>query len=203
MVSGASSVPCLTAAVIDAYLPLRSARTSVDYGISAAQQTNRGLATLGGAELCRQADHNVARRRDEDGPRLGEHPCRALSRTRLAPVRQLRHPRPRAVSAALSDTAIDALRRRARTETACISARAAWRPGTSRPHRSLSDHAEGLLRLAFLFDRFGSGRSGFHMYPWRHRPRREAEAAALHRSSPVRDTAPISPVCPRSCSPGD
>jgi hypothetical protein len=29
--------------------------------------------------------------------------------------------------------------------------------------RSLNNHAEGLLRLAFLFDRFGSGRSGFHM----------------------------------------
>jgi hypothetical protein len=29
--------------------------------------------------------------------------------------------------------------------------------------RSLEDHAGALLRLAFLFDRFGSGRSGFHM----------------------------------------
>jgi len=28
---------------------------------------------------------------------------------------------------------------------------------------SLSDYAERLLRLALLFDRFGSGRSGFHM----------------------------------------
>jgi hypothetical protein len=28
---------------------------------------------------------------------------------------------------------------------------------------SLSNHAEGLLKLAFAFDRFGSGRSGFHM----------------------------------------
>jgi hypothetical protein len=30
--------------------------------------------------------------------------------------------------------------------------------------RSLDDHAVALLRLAFLFDAFGSGRSGFHMY---------------------------------------
>src|SRR6516225_9740067 len=29
--------------------------------------------------------------------------------------------------------------------------------------RSLAHHAEALLRLAFLFDRFGSGQSGFHM----------------------------------------
>lgn len=45
VVSGASSVPCLTAAVIDDYLPRFSRLESVDYGISAAQQTNRGLAT--------------------------------------------------------------------------------------------------------------------------------------------------------------
>jgi hypothetical protein len=30
--------------------------------------------------------------------------------------------------------------------------------------RSLADHAEPLLRLALIFDRFGSSRSGFHMY---------------------------------------
>ena len=30
--------------------------------------------------------------------------------------------------------------------------------------RSLADHAEMLLRLSLLFDRFGSSRSGFHMY---------------------------------------
>jgi hypothetical protein len=28
---------------------------------------------------------------------------------------------------------------------------------------SLSNHAEGLLKFAFAFDRFGSGQSGFHM----------------------------------------
>src|SRR3546814_277651 len=44
-VSGASSVPCLTGAVIDHFKPRFAALESVDYGISAAQQTNRGLAT--------------------------------------------------------------------------------------------------------------------------------------------------------------
>ena len=29
---------------------------------------------------------------------------------------------------------------------------------------SLSDHAGSLLKLAFAFDRFGSGQSGFHMF---------------------------------------
>jgi hypothetical protein len=43
--SGASSVPCLTAAIIDHYAPDFTRLDSVDYGISAAQQTNRGLAT--------------------------------------------------------------------------------------------------------------------------------------------------------------
>ncbi len=45
VVAGASSVPCLTAAVIDHYRPGFARLTGIDYGISAAQQTNRGLAT--------------------------------------------------------------------------------------------------------------------------------------------------------------
>jgi saccharopine dehydrogenase-like NADP-dependent oxidoreductase len=45
VISGASSVPCLTAAVIDRYLPLFAKLETVDYGISATQHTNRGLAT--------------------------------------------------------------------------------------------------------------------------------------------------------------
>lgn len=43
--SGASSVPCLTAAVIDRYIGEFQRLTKVDYGIATAQQTNRGLAT--------------------------------------------------------------------------------------------------------------------------------------------------------------
>ncbi len=45
VVAGASSVPCLTAAVIDHYRPGFARLTGIDYGISAAQQTNQGLAT--------------------------------------------------------------------------------------------------------------------------------------------------------------
>jgi NAD(P)-dependent dehydrogenase (short-subunit alcohol dehydrogenase family) len=44
-VSGASSVPCLTAAIIDHYHPRFAVLESVDYAIATAQQTNRGLAT--------------------------------------------------------------------------------------------------------------------------------------------------------------
>lgn len=45
VVSGASSVPCLTAAIVDEAVPRFSSIERIDYGITAAQQTNRGLAT--------------------------------------------------------------------------------------------------------------------------------------------------------------
>lgn len=45
VVSGASSVPCLTAAIIDHYLPQFGKLESIDYGIATAQRTNPGLAT--------------------------------------------------------------------------------------------------------------------------------------------------------------
>lgn len=45
IISGASSVPCLTAAVIDAYLPRFQQVYNIDAGISTAQRTNRGKAT--------------------------------------------------------------------------------------------------------------------------------------------------------------
>lgn len=45
VVSGASSVPCLTAAIVDHYRGRFVRLEALDYGISAAQQTNRGYAT--------------------------------------------------------------------------------------------------------------------------------------------------------------
>lgn len=45
VVSGASSVPCLTSALIDHYRPRFQTLTDLDYGITTAQRTNRGLAT--------------------------------------------------------------------------------------------------------------------------------------------------------------
>ena len=44
-VSGASSVPCLTSALVDYYLLQFETLESLDYGITTAQKTNRGLAT--------------------------------------------------------------------------------------------------------------------------------------------------------------
>ena len=45
VISGASSVPCLSAAIIDHYLPEFDQLETLDYGITTAQKTNRGLAT--------------------------------------------------------------------------------------------------------------------------------------------------------------
>lgn len=43
--SGASSVPCLTSALVDHYKGAFETLDSLDYGIATAQKTNRGLAT--------------------------------------------------------------------------------------------------------------------------------------------------------------
>lgn len=45
VVSGASSVPCLTSALIDHYRESFKALESLDYGITTAQKTTRGVAT--------------------------------------------------------------------------------------------------------------------------------------------------------------
>ncbi len=45
IISGASSVPCLSSAVIEKYKADFELLEAVEYGITTAQQTNRGLAT--------------------------------------------------------------------------------------------------------------------------------------------------------------
>lgn len=45
VVSGASSVPCLTSALVDHYKDQFAVLEALDYGITTAQKTNRGLAT--------------------------------------------------------------------------------------------------------------------------------------------------------------
>ncbi len=45
VISGASSVPCLTAALVDDYMPGFDTLQTLNYGITTAQKTNRGLAT--------------------------------------------------------------------------------------------------------------------------------------------------------------
>lgn len=165
VVSGASSVPCLTAAVIDHYLPGFARVDSIDYGISAAQQTNRGLATTSavlsyvGKPFVALRDgrsytvHGWQDMHAERYPELGlrlfgncDIPDLALFPARYPGVRTLRF-------AAGHELKV------LHVGTWLLS----WlvRLGIV---RSLANHSETLLRLAFLFDRLGSSRSGFHMY---------------------------------------
>jgi hypothetical protein len=165
VVSGASSVPCLTAAIIDHYLPQFARLESADYGISAAQQTNRGLATtsailsyvgkafttLTRGEL-RQV-HGWQGLRNERYPELGRRwfgncdiPDLALFPQRYPHLRSLRFGAGHEIALLHFGLWL-------------LSWLVRWR-GIS----SLAPHAEPLLRAARWFDRFGSSSSGLHMY---------------------------------------
>jgi len=164
VVSGASSVPCLTAAVIDAYLPAFARLETVDYGISAAQHTNRGLATTSavlsyvGKPMAVLRDgviktvHGWEDSHAERYPALGwrlfgncDIPDLALFPRRYPTLKSMRF---------AAGHELKLLHVGTRILGALVRLRLIG---------SLSDHAGRLLRLAFLFDRFGSGRSGFHM----------------------------------------
>ena len=165
VVSGASSVPCLSAAVIDHYRPGFARLDTVDYGISAAQQTNRGLATTSavlsyvGKPLLRLRDGRMQRafgwqnthavRYPELGFRLFGNcdiPDLDLFPRRYPDVRSIRFAAGHELKMLHAGTWV-----------------LSWlvRLGLV---RSLDAHAQRLLKLAFLFDRFGSSRSGFHMF---------------------------------------
>jgi len=164
VVSGASSVPCLTAAVIDAYVPAFARLETVDYGISTAQHTNRGLATTSAVlsyvgkpmvvlrEGVMKTVHGWEDSHVERYPGLGwrlfgncDIPDLALFPRRYPTLNSMR---------CAAGHELKLLHVGTRILGALV------RLGVI---GSLSDHAAGLLRLAFLFDRFGSGRSGFHM----------------------------------------
>jgi len=72
VVSGASSVPCLTAAVIDHYLPaFRPLEADRLWYQRRPAYQSWSCYHLGGAQLCRQAGDDAARWCDEDGIWLG------------------------------------------------------------------------------------------------------------------------------------
>lgn len=165
VVSGASSVPCLTAAVIDAYLPAFARLEAVDYGISAAQHTNRGLATTSAVlsyvgkpmtMLREGAMTTVYGWEDTHSvhyPGLGHRlfgncdiPDLTLFPRRYPTLKSMRFAAGHELKLLHAGTRMLGLLVR----LGIIG--------------SLSDHAEKLLKLAFVFDRFGSGRSGFHMF---------------------------------------
>jgi saccharopine dehydrogenase-like NADP-dependent oxidoreductase len=165
VIAGASSVPCLTAAFIDRYLPRFARLESAVYGIAAAQATNRGLGTaaailsyvgkpfsvLAGGKRKTvygwQGLHAV--RYPELGIRLLGYcdiPDLELFPVRYPDLRDLRFVAGHEVKLLHIGTWL-----------------LSWivRLGFV---KSLSPYADRLLKLSFLFDPFGSDKSGFHMF---------------------------------------
>lgn len=165
VVSGASSVPCLTAAVVDHYRPDFARLERIDYGISAAQQTNRGLATTSavlsyvGKPFTRLRGGRMERVhgwQDSHAVRYPELGWRPFGNCDVPDLELFpeRYPEVRDIRFAAGH------------ELKFLHA-GTWALGwlvRSGLIRSLDAHAEPLLRLAFAFDRFGSSRSGFHMF---------------------------------------
>ena len=165
VVSGASSVPCLTAAVIDEYAGDFAELRAVDYGISAAQQTNRGLATISavlgyvGSPFEMLRDGRMTRvfgwqdSHSEIYPELDRRwfgNCDIPDLT-LFPARY---------------PTLGSMRFGAGHEIAVLHF-GTWLLGwlvRLRLLPRLDRFARPLLALARLFDRFGSSRSGFHMF---------------------------------------
>jgi hypothetical protein len=165
LVSGASSVPCLTAAVIDHYRQHFNALETVEYGITAAQQTNRGLATtsailsyVGKAfpTLIDGRQQNVYGWQDlhrEKYPELGwrlfgncDIPDLALFPTRYPELKTIRF-------SAGQELPVLHL------GLWCLS----WLV-RMKLIPSLDRIAPLLLKASFLADAFGTGRSGFHLF---------------------------------------
>jgi hypothetical protein len=164
IVSGASSVPCLTAALIDDYRPRFASLQKIDYGISAAQQTNRSLATLSailsyvGKPFTALIDGRRATVYGWQGlhaekyPRLGRRlfgncdvPDLELFPARYPDLRTLRF---------AAGTEIRFLHMGLWLLSWLVRVRAL---------SGLDAFAPKLNRLAFVFDKLGSGRSGLHM----------------------------------------
>lgn len=164
VISGASSVPCLTAAIVDAFLPTFGSLEKIEYAITAAQQTNRGLATLSsilsyvGKPLTTLIDgqprqlYGWQNLHHRTYPQLGRRWLGNCDIPDLA-LFPRRYP------------TLKTIRFSAGAEIAFLHWGLwllSW-PVRWRLVRSLSKFAPPLLGIAFWFDRLGSGNSGFHM----------------------------------------
>jgi hypothetical protein len=165
VIAGASSVPCLTAAYLDAAGAEFSLIARLDYGISAAQQTNRGLGTASAilsyvGKPFTMLREGAMRRvfgwqglHSEVYPGLGRRwfgycdiPDLELFPRRYPGLTSMRFCAGHEVAALHFGTWLLSWGVRLRL--------------LSRLNRWSSP----LLRASFLFDPLGSGRSGFHMY---------------------------------------
>ncbi len=164
VITGASSVPTLTSAVIDHYLPEFQKLVSVDYGITTAQRTNTGLATTkavlgyagkafrtlvqGKMQAVYGWQNTVLRKYPELGWRLlgnCDVPDLALFPERYPDLENIRF--------------------RAGLEISFIHLGLWVLSWMVRLHliHSLAPMAEGLLKTSRLFDWIGSDSSAFHM----------------------------------------
>jgi len=164
VVAGASSVPALTAAIVDRYRPRFARLESVDYGISTAAQGSRGLATAASVlsyagrpfPILRDGDwttvHGWQGLHAETYPELGRRlfgDC-DIPDLDLFPVR---YPE------------LETVRFRAGHELVILHLGTWALSWLVRLHLlpRLSRIAPFLLGASRLFDRLGTGRSGLHM----------------------------------------
>lgn len=163
-VSGASSVPCLTAAIIDHYLPEFGAIHSVDYGITVAQKTRMGASTAAAVLSYAGKPFTTLRHKNMEtvhgglGLHVENYPELGLRLFGLCDIPDLalfpaRYP------------ALENIRFSAGQEISLLQL-GIWklslmvRAGIM---RGLEPHAQRLMKLRALFDIFGSDRSGLHM----------------------------------------
>lgn len=165
VISGASSVPCLTAAFIDRYRKGFARLDSAVYGIAAAQATNRGLGTAAAILSYVGKPFTILRRGQPalaygwqglHGVRYPELGLRLFGDCDIPDLELFpaRYPE------------LQELRFVAGHEVKLLHL-GTWllsRAVRLRLIRSLAPHADRLLKLSFLFDPFGSDKSGFHMF---------------------------------------
>jgi NAD(P)-dependent dehydrogenase (short-subunit alcohol dehydrogenase family) len=165
VIAGASSVPCLTAAFIDRYRPRFARLVSATYGIAAAQATNRGLGTVAailsyvGKPFTILAGGRRKRVFGWQGTRAVRYPEFGVRLFGYCDVPDLglfpaRYPELRDLDFVAGHEV-----KLLHIGTWLLS----WivRLGFL---KSLSNYADRLLKLSFLFDPFGSDKSGFHMF---------------------------------------
>ncbi len=166
VISGASSVPCLSSAVIDHYRAQFREIETVDYGISTAQRTHQGLATTAAAlsyagqplttlrDLRMTTVYGWQDMRAHTYPELGQRwLCNCDIPDLDLKLFVTRYPE------------IDRFKFGAGTELPLLQLglwSLSWlvRWGII---KSLAPYAAKLLNIAVKFDRFGTANSGFHM----------------------------------------
>jgi Saccharopine dehydrogenase NADP binding domain len=165
VIAGASSVPCLTAALLDRYKPNFAKLTCATYGIAAAQATNRGLGTAAailsyvGKPFTILAAGRHKRVFGWQGLRAVRYPELGIRLFGYCDIPDLelfpeRYPD-------LCDLEFVAGHEVKLLHMGTWLLSWVVRLGFL---KSLSPYAARLLKLSFLFDPLGSDKSGFHMF---------------------------------------